>query len=117
MGRFDGTTVLITGAAGGLGRGAAKGFAAEGARLVLSDIDEKALADLAGMLQAETAFLAGNIADEKLSDDLVRLAVEKFGRLDVAMPASSKASCACRKSPRMRLAACWRSICSASSMR
>ncbi len=38
MGRFDGATVLITGAAGGLGRGAAKGFAAEGARLVLSDI-------------------------------------------------------------------------------
>ena len=31
MGRFDGATVLITGAAGGLGRGAAKGFAAEAA--------------------------------------------------------------------------------------
>ncbi|MGX5847135.1 SDR family NAD(P)-dependent oxidoreductase [Mesorhizobium sp. PL10] len=85
MGRFDGATVLITGAAGGLGRGAAKGFAAEGARLVLSDIDEKALADLAGSLQAETAILAGNIADEKLSEDLVKLAADKFGRLDVAI--------------------------------
>jgi NAD(P)-dependent dehydrogenase (short-subunit alcohol dehydrogenase family) len=60
MGRFEGATVLITGAAGGLGRGAAKGFAAVGARLVLSDIDEKTLADLAGTLQAETAILAGN---------------------------------------------------------
>lgn len=85
MGRFAGATVLITGATGGLGRGAAKGFAAEGARLVLSDIDERALADLAATLQAETATLAGNIADEKLSEDLVRLAVEKFGRLDVAI--------------------------------
>lgn len=85
MGRFDGATVLITGAAGGLGRGAAKGFAAEGARLVLSDIDEKALAELASSLQAETAILAGNIADEKLSEDLVRLAAEKFGRLDIAI--------------------------------
>ena len=85
MGRFEGATVLITGAAGGLGRGAAKGFATEGARLVLSDIDEKALAGLADTLQAETAILAGNIADEKLSEDLVRLAVEKFGRLDVAI--------------------------------
>jgi NAD(P)-dependent dehydrogenase (short-subunit alcohol dehydrogenase family) len=37
MGRFEGATVLITGAVGGIGRGAAKGFAAEGARLVLSD--------------------------------------------------------------------------------
>ncbi|WP_256751423.1 SDR family NAD(P)-dependent oxidoreductase [Mesorhizobium sp. Mes31] len=85
MGRFDGATVLITGAAGGLGQGAAKGFATEGARLVLSDIDEKALADLAGTLQTETAILAGNIADESLSEDLVRLAVEKFGRLDIAV--------------------------------
>lgn len=85
MGRFDGATVLITGAAGGLGRGAAKGFAAEGARLVLSDIDERALADLAATLPSETATLAGNIADEKLSEDLVGLAVEKFGRLDVAV--------------------------------
>jgi NAD(P)-dependent dehydrogenase (short-subunit alcohol dehydrogenase family) len=39
--RFDGATVLITGAAGGLGRGAAKGFAAEGARLILSDMDTR----------------------------------------------------------------------------
>jgi len=85
MGRFDGATVLITGATGGLGSGAARGFAAEGARLVLSDLDEKALAAFAGTLQAETALLAGNIADEKLSEDLVRLAVEKFGRLDVAV--------------------------------
>ena len=34
MSRFDGATVLITGAAGGLGRGAAKGFAVGGARLI-----------------------------------------------------------------------------------
>ncbi|OBQ59335.1 SDR family NAD(P)-dependent oxidoreductase [Mesorhizobium erdmanii] len=85
MGRFDGATVLITGAAGGLGSSAAKGFASEGARLVLSDIDEKALADLAGMLPSETAILAGNVADEKLSGDLVGLAIEKFGRLDIAV--------------------------------
>ncbi|TPL92327.1 SDR family oxidoreductase [Mesorhizobium sp. B2-3-12] len=85
MGRFDGATVLITGAAGGLGRGAAKGFAAEGARLVLSDLDETALMSFAGTLDAETATLAGNIADEALSEALVALAVERFGRLDVAV--------------------------------
>ncbi|TIN31683.1 MAG: hypothetical protein E5Y31_01150 [Mesorhizobium sp.] len=38
-GRFDG--VRITDAAGGLGHGAAKGFATQGARLMLSDIDER----------------------------------------------------------------------------
>ncbi|TIW05282.1 MAG: SDR family NAD(P)-dependent oxidoreductase, partial [Mesorhizobium sp.] len=85
MGRFNGATVLITGATGGLGSGAAKAFAAEGARLVLSDLDEAALADFAATLDAETATLAGNIADEELSEDLVKLAVEKFGRLDIAV--------------------------------
>lgn len=85
MGRFERATVLITGAAGGLGRGAAKGFAAEGARLLLSDIDHAALENLAATLDTETAILAGNIADEAVSEALVALAVEKFGRLDVAV--------------------------------
>ncbi|MCG7504819.1 SDR family NAD(P)-dependent oxidoreductase [Mesorhizobium retamae] len=85
MGRFDGATVLITGATGGLGQGAAKGFAAEGARLILSDIDDVALAHFAATLDVETAVLAGNIADEALSDALVKLAVDRFGRLDVAV--------------------------------
>ena len=85
MGRFGGATVLITGAAGGLGRGAAKGFAAEGARLILSDMDHAALENLAATLDTETAILAGDIADEAVSEALVALAVEKFGRLDVAV--------------------------------
>lgn len=77
--------MLITGATGGLGRGAAKGFAAEGARLVLSDLDETALMSFAETLDTETAILAGSIADEALSEALVALAVEKLGRLDVAV--------------------------------
>lgn len=85
MGRFDGATVLITGATGGLGSAAAKAFAAEGARLVLSDLDEAALGDFAATLGAKTALLAGDIADEKLSEDLVKLAVQEFGRLDIAV--------------------------------
>lgn len=85
MGRFDGATVLITGATGGLGQGAARGFAAEGARLILSDIDNVALAHFASTLDVETASLAGNIADEALSEALVKLAVDRFGRLDVAV--------------------------------
>ncbi|AZO28006.1 SDR family NAD(P)-dependent oxidoreductase [Mesorhizobium sp. M1B.F.Ca.ET.045.04.1.1] len=54
MGRFEGATVLITGATGGLGSGAAKAFATEGARLVLSDLDEAALGDFAATLGSFT---------------------------------------------------------------
>lgn len=85
MGRFDGMTVLITGATGGFGRGAAERFAREGARLVLSDMDEAKLAETASSLSTETATLAGDISDESLSEGLVALAFERFGSLDVAI--------------------------------
>lgn len=84
-GRFEGLTVLITGATGGFGRRSAQRFAAEGAKLVLSDIDAQKLEDLAGSLEAETATLAGDVSDEKLSEDLVSLAISRFGALHVAV--------------------------------
>jgi NAD(P)-dependent dehydrogenase (short-subunit alcohol dehydrogenase family) len=85
MARFDNRVVLITGAAGGFGLKLAERFAAEGARLVLSDLDAARLDAAARGLDAETATLAGDIADEKLSQDLVALAFSRFGRLDVAV--------------------------------
>ena len=85
MGRFEGLTVLVTGAAGGFGSASARRFAAEGARLVLSDIDADRLAAFAAELPDETALLAGDISDEALSAGLVALALDRFGRLDVAV--------------------------------
>ncbi|RFC66911.1 MULTISPECIES: SDR family NAD(P)-dependent oxidoreductase [Mesorhizobium] len=83
--RFEGMTVLLTGATGGFGCRSAERFAAEGARLVLSDLDEKPLQELASRLDCETEILAGDITDEKLSEALVKLALSKFGQLDVAL--------------------------------
>lgn len=48
--RFTDKVVVVTGAAGGLGRGLAQGFGAEGAQLVLVDIDEKGLAETTELL-------------------------------------------------------------------
>jgi NAD(P)-dependent dehydrogenase (short-subunit alcohol dehydrogenase family) len=83
--RFEGMTALVTGATGGFGRHAAKRLAGEGASLVLSDRDPTALDDLARFLDAKTATLCGDIAEEKLSSDLVDLALNTFGRLDIAL--------------------------------
>ncbi len=85
MSRFQGLTVLVTGATGGFGRRSAERFAAEGARLVLSDLDIGQLEELANSLGVETATLAGDISDESLSESLVKLGVERFGRLDIAI--------------------------------
>ena len=88
-GLFDGATVLITGAAGGFGSAAARRYAHEGANLVLSDYNAEALQSICGEIAEEQGtditMLAGDIADESLSEKLVALAVDRFGRLDVAI--------------------------------
>ena len=86
--RFDGLSVLITGAAGGFGRSAARLFAAEGARLVLSDYHAERLAAVAGALEAEgvpVAWRAGSVAEPEHCRETVDLALERWGRLDVAI--------------------------------
>lgn len=50
--RFENRQVVVTGGAGGLGRGIALGFAREGARLILVDIDEPGMADTAAQIAA-----------------------------------------------------------------
>lgn len=86
--RFDGKTVLITGAAGGFGQSVSRLFASEGARLVLSDVSARQLEDLKGELSAaghEVTILAGDISDESTSRDLVSLAMDTFGSFDIAI--------------------------------
>jgi NAD(P)-dependent dehydrogenase (short-subunit alcohol dehydrogenase family) len=72
MGAMDGRVVVITGAAGGLGREYARRFAAEGARLVLNDIgaardgsgnDPNVVQDLAREITAGGADAVGNAED------------------------------------------------------
>jgi NAD(P)-dependent dehydrogenase (short-subunit alcohol dehydrogenase family) len=86
--RYDGAGVFISGAGRGFGRLAAERFAAEGARLVLTDILENELAHSAAAVQAlgaEVVAEPGDIADEALVETLAGAAVSRFGRLDVAI--------------------------------
>lgn len=86
--RFQGRTVIVTGAGRGIGRAAAERFAGEGARLVLSDIagaelDSVAASLRAGGFQVET--VPGDISEEATALGLVETALSAFGRLDVAV--------------------------------
>lgn len=84
--RFQDKTVVVTGAAGGIGRATARGFFAEGARLVAADRDEAALREVAGEFAAgEDAVisLCGDLTNESDCVNLIENAVEKTGRLDI----------------------------------
>jgi NAD(P)-dependent dehydrogenase (short-subunit alcohol dehydrogenase family) len=80
MTRLEGRVAVITGAASGLGAATARRFAREGARLVLGDIREEALADLSDEVGA--GFLRCDVTQEAEVAALVDRAVEVHGRLD-----------------------------------
>jgi meso-butanediol dehydrogenase/(S,S)-butanediol dehydrogenase/diacetyl reductase len=86
--KFQNKVTLITGAAGGLGQALALLFAREGARLMLSDREEGACAQIAEQaraLGAEVVYLAGDLRQKSYCEALVSAAVESFGGLDIVL--------------------------------
>jgi NAD(P)-dependent dehydrogenase (short-subunit alcohol dehydrogenase family) len=95
MGLLEGKVVLVSGAAGGLGRAYSRLFAAEGALLVLNDngVDERGLGADESRLSALAAELRGlghrvalhpeSVATSGGAEAFVKVAVEAFGRADV----------------------------------
>jgi NAD(P)-dependent dehydrogenase (short-subunit alcohol dehydrogenase family) len=81
--RLRDKTVLITGAASGIGRGTARVFAAQGARLVVTDVNGAALKTLADELgDSVVAWQEADVSDEAAVARLFEDAVAPLGRLD-----------------------------------
>jgi NAD(P)-dependent dehydrogenase (short-subunit alcohol dehydrogenase family) len=85
-GMFQGKVALVTGAGSGLGLAAAQAFAAEGASVVLADIDEGAVKAAARLVASGHQALAVqcNVADETQVKAMVDLTVATYGHLDAA---------------------------------
>ena len=84
MNRFNKKTVLITGAASGMGLAAAHRFLDEGAHVVMIDIDEAALTKAASQLPQDRVLVqVGDTADKRTADVAVKATIERFGSLDV----------------------------------
>jgi 3(or 17)beta-hydroxysteroid dehydrogenase len=83
MGRVEGKVALVTGAASGMGRADAILLAAEGARVVVADMNEtdgRAVADAIG---ERAVFMRLNVTDEDNWKSVIAATVERFGRLDI----------------------------------
>jgi NAD(P)-dependent dehydrogenase (short-subunit alcohol dehydrogenase family) len=83
MGRLDGKVALITGAAGGMGLEAARLFASEGARVVLSDVVEEAGRSAAEEIGDSAAFVRADVSKASDAEAMVGFAIETFGGLHV----------------------------------
>jgi meso-butanediol dehydrogenase / (S,S)-butanediol dehydrogenase / diacetyl reductase len=85
-GEFENKVVVVTGASSGLGRATAFAFAAEGARLVLADVDASGLDATNAKLQemgGKAIAVPTDLADAGACSALALKAVEAFGKLDV----------------------------------
>ena len=88
MSSLENKVAIVTGASSGIGRAAAKLFADEGARVVISARREKELNELVDEIRAsggEAVAYSGDVADEACAKALVDLAVSRFGGLDIAL--------------------------------
>ena len=84
MNRFTGKTVLVTGAASGIGRATARRFADEGANVVVVDLDRAELQTASAELPDERLLIhAGDTAAKDTAAAAVGAAVDRFGRLDI----------------------------------
>ena len=84
--RFIDKVAVVTGGAAGMGRAAALGFAAEGAAVVVNDIDAGALDALAAEVRAaggRIALAPGDITDPATVTLMVDTAEAEFGRVDI----------------------------------
>lgn len=86
MGKLQDKVAIITGGASGIGAATAQLFVAEGAKVVLVDLNEEKGQAFAAELQAAGAkaiFIKANVTDENEVAAIYQTTIETFGKIDV----------------------------------
>lgn len=88
MGLFSNKVVLVTGSGSGIGKASALLFAKEGAKVIVSDLDEKGGNETVSQIKqngGEAAFVKTDVSKPADCEKMVEKTVDTFGKLDVAV--------------------------------
>ncbi|GAA1775755.1 glucose 1-dehydrogenase [Actinomadura chokoriensis] len=83
MGELDGRVAVVTGAGDGIGRGVARRFAAEGARVLVAELNEETGAAVAAEIGENARFVRTDVTDRAQVEAMIATAVETWGSVDV----------------------------------
>lgn len=86
MNRLEGKIAIITGAAGGIGKGIATAYVKEGATVAIIDLNAEAGKQTIKELQEyapESIFIQANLAEHEKLADIVKIIADKFGKIDI----------------------------------
>ena len=85
MGLLEGKNAIITGSARGIGRATAELFVANGANVLINDLDADAAEQASSEIDGPTAVFAGDLTEDDAADRLVEAAVEAFDSVDIVV--------------------------------
>jgi 3-oxoacyl-[acyl-carrier protein] reductase len=83
MGVLDGKSAIVTGSARGIGRATAELLVAQGAQVLINDLDGDVAEQAAGEIAGETAVFAGDLTKGDAPEQLVQKAIDAFGKIDI----------------------------------
>ncbi|HHG90944.1 MAG TPA: SDR family NAD(P)-dependent oxidoreductase, partial [Devosia sp.] len=81
--RLAGKTAIVTGGASGFGAGIVRKFVAEGARVIIADINEAGAGELAKELGAKALAQLVDVSKSASVEAMSEIAVETFGHVDI----------------------------------
>ena len=83
--KFEGKTVIVTGSARGIGRAIAEKFAEMGARVVISDLDQQQVEQVAAEIGNDAIGIVANVTSGEDIENLFGQVKKKYGNIDVVV--------------------------------
>jgi 3-oxoacyl-[acyl-carrier protein] reductase len=83
MGVLDDKVAIVTGSARGIGRATAELLSSQGAKVLINDLDADVARQTADEIDGETVVYGGDLTADGAPDELVKTAIDAFGKIDI----------------------------------